>query len=763
MTDDDADRQVLRSRCLDLYDEVIGIVGQDRFHHDPTTNYLHSYDASLEYGQPDLVVAPKNVEELRALVAAAYRCGVPLVMRGAGTGYSGGALCARGGMVVLTAGLDRVLATDFDGGYIRCEPGVILARVHQLADEAGWQYLPDPSSHQVCTIGGNIAENAGGPHALGGGPTSNYVSAVDLIRPDGSIITLDEQQVWDGDIDLRSVLVGSEGTLGVISAVTLRLVRRPESARVVLGTFADQHEAVGAVTGVFDAGLLPSAMDMLTGGFIPQRLDFVDPSLLFVGLQGRHEEVADQTAQLIRCIEANGGIPEVLDISQFLQRRAELVRDKVRRMVAASGCPRYYLFDAVAPRSKLSQLLSSIRQAARDYDLPVLNTFHAGDGNVHPTPFYDPARRDHQERLREFSTQILRTCSQMGGALSGEHGIGLEKRHLMGAFFPPEILSIMHRIKHAFDPENLSNPGKILPDGGPRDERSSGLDTPLGSAGSPPRRNLVDAWVEITCPSTTFADLEAALAGTAYELPYEPLGSNPDRSIIAAIDAGEPGLRETGPFRARDLVLGADLHGNASRPALRLGGTLAKDVAGYELRKLVYGGRGRFGRLSRICLRVVPRTSDSRMIRSEPQTLCEALDLCHSIHKADLPFAYLGVLVASDGTVAVTGRMELRGGLLDRHLKRLKGICADLHVDSTVSNRWHDPAMGSLTGGGGALTGQPGLPWQHSPRLKMLAEKKIAGFSSIGHCRIWWRGVADLPRAHPPLTDALVAAFKDPT
>ncbi|MGH3939530.1 MAG: FAD-linked oxidase C-terminal domain-containing protein [Pseudonocardiaceae bacterium] len=751
-----------RSRCHDLYGDAIQIIGKDNVRADSTTNVLHSYDASLEQGQPDLVVAPHNTEELRALVAATHRHRVPFVMRGAGTGYSGGALPARGGVVILTAGLDRILEADFDDGFIRCEPGVVLATVHRLAEDAGWLYLPDPSSHQVCTIGGNVAENAGGPHALGGGPTSNYVSAVDLIRPDGSIHTLHEQQPWDGDLDLRSVVVGSEGTLGAVSSVTLRLVRKPERAQVVLGTFAHQEDALGAVTDVFDIGLLPSAMDMLTGAFIPSRRDFSDPSLLFVGLQGRREEVAAQADQLEQCVGRNRGIYELLDVPEFLQRRAELVRDKVRRMVAASGCPRYYLFDAVAPRSNLAPLMSSIRQAAEDFGLPVLNTFHAGDGNVHPTPFYDPAHSGHQDQLRAFSSQILTECRKMGGALSGEHGVGLEKRTLMPEFFEPAVLTIMRRIKDAFDPDDLSNPEKIFPNMSVSGNESSPRSAPrvrVSPTPARPRLNRIDALIDIDDPRATFADLDCVLVDSPYELPYEPLGGVPGQPILDAIDAGAPSLREAGPARARDLILGVDLQRDDEELTVALGGTVAKDVAGYELRKLVYGGRGRLGTLLRARLRLVPRTSDSQLIQTDPRPIDDTIALCRRLHAADLPFSYLGVLLGTDGTTTVTGRLEIRGGTLDRHVARLRAVAPDLHFQVTGDDRWNDPAMHALAAGDMPLMGLAGLPWNQNTSLHNLADQRLAAFASVGHRRTWWRGTPLEQAECSPLTIATVAAF----
>jgi len=729
------------ARCRDLYEEVVLLLGEGRVRTDETTTHLHSYDASLEHGRPDLVVNPRDVDDLRALIAATYRCGVPFVMRGAGTGYSGGALPSRGGMVILTADLDRILGIDLDEGWIRCEPGVVLATVQQHVAAGEWRYLPDPSSYQVCTIGGNLAENAGGPHALGGGPTSNYVIAVELIRPDGSLVVLDEQQPWDGGLDLRALMVGSEGTLGAIASATLRLVRAPETEQVVLATFHQQDDAVAAVADVFHAGLLPSALDMLTGGLVPGRRDFVDPSLLFIGLQGHREEVDEQADRMVRCVRRHSGRYELLDLPAFLPRRAELVREKVRRMVAASGCPRYYLFDAVAPRSGLPSLMNSIRQAATDFGLPVLNTFHAGDGNVHPTPFYDPDDPGHRSRLLDFSTQILRECQRMGGSLSGEHGIGLEKRELMSEFYPPETLEIMRAIKRAADPENLSNPGKLLPPPNvdtsnrrPASDRST-----LQESTPAPRVNGTDAIVEIDDPAVTFGNVEAALSDTPYELPYEPLGGTPDLSVLAAVDLGLPALCEPCPARPRDLIVGATLRRHPDEPSVELGGRCAKDVAGYELRKLVYGGRGRVGALAAARFRLMPRPSDSRLIQSPALETEAAIALCRRLRAAALPFRYLGVLL-TDGSATVTGRLELNGGRLDRHIDALHAVSGATAWRITAGSRWNDPAMVSLTDPTSPLVGAPHVLARRSALLSRLASQGRTAFVSADHRRIWWRG-----------------------
>ncbi|WP_232534293.1 FAD-linked oxidase C-terminal domain-containing protein [Plantactinospora sp. KBS50] len=533
--------------------------------------------------------------------------------------------------------------------------------------------------------------------------------------------------------------------------MTLRLVRTPEWERVVLATFDRQEPALATVTRAFDLGLLPSAMDMLTGGYVPGRSDFADPSLLFVGLAGHREEVEEQAGALVAAVTGNGGDAQVLEVAEFLRRRAELVRDKVRRMVAATGRPRYYLFDATAPRSRLADLMALIRESAREFDLPVLNTFHAGDGNVHPTPFYDPNRADHEQRLRDFSRRILLGCAAMGGALTGEHGVGLEKRELMPEFFAPEVLRAMHGIRRVFDPDGLSNPGKLLPPEPPPPSPSTAPPPspapvlPPSTAPSPAadrrpaapiRVNLVDAYLEVDDPGTTFAQVAALLAGTPYELCYEPLGGHDGDPVLDAVDAGRPGLREPHPIAPRDLILGVRVGG------LALGGTVTKDVAGYELRKLVYGGRGRLGGLRGLRLRLTPRPSDSRPVWSQPVPVPDAVRLVRRVHRAGLPLAYLGMLVGA-GTATVCGRLELRGGRLDRHLRRLRAEHPEVDWRTGDHGRWDDLPMRWLRRPDRSGIGcTDGTPWQAGgPPVGTLVD----AYASAGHGRTWSAAVRPGP------------------
>ncbi|MFD0570721.1 FAD-binding oxidoreductase [Kitasatospora gansuensis] len=489
------------------------LLGAGRVLADRTSLGLHSYDASLEVRQPGLVLIPRHAADLAALVTDAARIGVPWVMRGAGTGYSGGALAEHGGAVVLTRDLNRILEIDPDRRLVRCEPGVVLGDLREALRPYGLRYLPDPSSYQVCTLGGNVAENAGGPHALGSGPTSNFVVGLDLILPDGSPATLTEADVWQGGLDLRSLLVGSEGTLGAVGAMTLRVVPEPECSQVLIARFEEQDPAAATVEVLLAGGLLPSALDMITGAYVPDRPALRDPSLLFIALEGTTAEVRHQAAVAEAAVAAAGGSSELLAVDAFMAVRARLVKEKVRRMVTTGGRPCYYLFDAVVPRSGLKKLMGALRRRADQHGFPLLNTFHAADGNVHPTPFYDPADPGYRDGLLAFLRDVLSDCAELGGSLSGEHGVGLEKREHMPLFHTERELTVMRRIKAAVDPGQVCNPGKILPEPAPEGApHRIGRRHPDPQGGAALRVRVADGAIDVRDRRVTFGEIDRALA-----------------------------------------------------------------------------------------------------------------------------------------------------------------------------------------------------------------------------------------------------------
>jgi glycolate oxidase len=725
-----------------MLSELVDLLGPDRVLTDPVDLFLYSYDASMETGRPEVVAIPRSVADIRHIVASALSHDCPYVMRGAGTGYSGGALAFQGGLVILTRDLTAILEVNEEERWVRCEPGVVLAELQSHLAKFGLRYLPDPSSHRVCTIGGNVAENAGGPHALGHGPTSNFVISLDIVLPDGSALTLRDSDVYRGGLDLRGVFVGSEGTLGVVTGVKLRLAFRPERQRVMVATFARQDDAVQAVERILAAGLTPTALDMLTGAYVPGAGETHDPSLLYVDLEGTREEVQTQCATMLSIARDLSGSARILRLEVFLRYRAELVREKVRRMIGLTGLPCYYLFDCVVPRAHLRALMSALREAAERHHLPLLNTFHAGDGNVHPAPFYDPSDGRYRDRLRAFLRDVLETCSQLDGALSGEHGIGLEKRDLLPLFHTRDELAAMSAVKQSFDPAGLCNPGKILP--------SSSSATARESPPYPTGPLVVDEKNGTICVadwSVTFAQCAEALGHSVFELAYEPVGGRRSDGVLAAIDAGLPGVREPNQPAARDLVLSPTFREPDGR-ARRFGSTCAKDVSGYELRKLAFGARGRLGRLSSVVLRLSPRPSSQRAIMARCTVVSDTVELLRELHRSRLPYGCLA-LTFTDGAAAVVAVLESFGGTLEpetaelRHL--LESAGAEVFAEPAGRFAWWEALPRATT----AYT--PEMPWASRDALDRV-------FRASGACVLagqratWVTGTDSAPQA-PAVAD----------
>ena len=626
------------------------------------TRQLHSYDASLDRALPAAVIRADSWEAVALVMQICHDSGAPMVIRGAGTGYSGGALSDKG-VLVLTTKADSISDPNVDDLTLRAEAGALLGAIRLVASTRNLVYLPDPSSFDICTIGGNIAENAGGPHALGQGPTSNFVRHISAFIPGRGRMEFDETDVYFGRLDLRALLIGSEGTLGVVTHADLRLRRKPEASQILLATFADDLSAAQVVVDVLDAALLPSALDMLTGASLPPGMpEITDSTQLIMELVGRADEVAAQAALIAPIVRARGGTPELLEPTAFMARRAEMVRDKVRKVVSLSALPRYYLFDAVAPRSAMLDLLRVVRKAAHRRNMPLLNTFHAGDGNIHPAVFFEPASPDFAVRLREFLHEVLQACADLGGTLSGEHGIGLEKREFMPLFHSAEELAAMRAVKAAFDPRGVLNPGKMLPPpaGKPASTRRY-RSRDGGTATAPVSLALGDGQLTVGTWQESFADVAAVLAGTGFELPWEPLWGGLDSGVLQAVDQAVPALRECRLMRARDLIVAAEIRrGDGS--LICVGGKCAKDVSGYELRRLIYGARGRLGKLETVTFRVLPAVTAAAWVSAAMPDTDRALGCLTEL--SPLPWGCFGLLGTNDGELILEGRLETRHGTL---------------------------------------------------------------------------------------------------
>jgi len=417
---------------------------------------------------PELVVLPASTEEVQAVVRACHRERVPFVARGAGTGLSGGATPVAGGVVVSLARMNRILEVDLESQRVVVEPGVANLDVTRAVAAEGFFYAPDPSSQQVCTIGGNVAENSGGAHCLKHGFTVHHVTGLTLVLPDGEVVELGGKALDPEGPDLLGVLVGSEGTLGIVTRITLRVVRAPEAVRTLLAGFETTDTAGAAVSGIVAAGILPAAIEMMDALTIEAAEKAVAPgypegagAVLIVELDGVAAQVEEDAAEVERICRDCGAFE--LRAATDEASRALLWKGR-KSAFAAMGrvATDYYVQDGVVPRTRLPDVLRRIESLSRSHGLRVGNVFHAGDGNLHPLVLYDAARGE-TERARELAEAILEACLEAGGSLTGEHGVGMDKVCRMPRMFSERDLAVFERLRRTFDPQGLCNPGKVIP------------------------------------------------------------------------------------------------------------------------------------------------------------------------------------------------------------------------------------------------------------------------------------------------------------
>ena len=416
-------------------------------------------------GTPRLTVLPGSAEEVQRVLAACHAAGVPWVARGAGTGLSGGAIPVADGVLIVVSRMRRILEVALGDARVVVEPGVSNLAVSQAVAPTHF-YPPDPSSQIVCSIGGNVAENAGGAHCFKYGFTTNYVIALDVVLPDGELVTLRRD---DPGYDLLGAFVGSEGTLGIATRIELRVVPAPEAVRTLVAFFADTAQAGEAVSQVVGAGIIPGAIEMMdplsiraaeaaTGA--GYRLDA--GAALLVELDGPREECDSRMADLLELLVGAGALD--IRVALTAAEREQIWRAR-RAAFAAMGriAPAYYVQDGVIPRTRLAEVLRAIDRLAREAGLEVANVFHAGDGNLHPLVLYDAGRPGEPERAETLAGDIVRACVAAGGSITGEHGVGLDKKRYMPAMFSEADLATFQRLRCAFDPLGRANPGKVMP------------------------------------------------------------------------------------------------------------------------------------------------------------------------------------------------------------------------------------------------------------------------------------------------------------
>uniref|UniRef100_A0A7V4AN98 FAD-binding protein n=1 Tax=Thermus tengchongensis TaxID=1214928 RepID=A0A7V4AN98_9DEIN len=426
-------------------------------------------DALTAYRKrPLAVVLPERKAEVVEAVRLCHRHGVPFVARGSGTSLSGGSLPVEGGLVIALNRMNRILRLDPKARIAVVEPGVVNLEVSRAAAPYGLYYAPDPSSQPISTIGGNVAFNSGGAHCLKYGMTAGHVLALEAVTPEGEVVRLGGESLEGVGPDLHGFFVGTEGLLGVALEITLRLLPKPEAYHTLLAAYGSLEAAGNAVSQVIRNGLLPGAMEIMDRLAIEAAEAAVKAgypqaeALLIVELEGPKEEVEEEAKLLAQVIQESGAT-EVRIAQSEAERQAIWKGRKAAFSAVGRLSPDYIVQDGVVPRSRLGEALKEIGRLSQEYGLRVANVFHAGDGNLHPLVLYDGKKPGELERAEELAGEILKLCVRLGGSLTGEHGIGVEKKGYMPEMFATEDLLAMERVKEALDPKGLANRGKVLP------------------------------------------------------------------------------------------------------------------------------------------------------------------------------------------------------------------------------------------------------------------------------------------------------------
>jgi glycolate oxidase len=452
-----------------LVAELRRIVGEKWVYTQEHQLRTYESDGLLQYHvSPVAAVLPGSTEEIQAVVRACHAAQVPWVARGAGSGLSGGALPIDDGVLIVSTRLKRILDVDLANHRVCVEPGVTNSAV-SAAVAPGWFYPPDPSSQIVCSIGGNVAENSGGAHCFKYGFTTNYVTGLELVLSDGELVQVGGKELDPAGYDLLGAFVGSEGTLGIATKVWLRIVPTPETAKTLVAFFDSTREAGEAVSAIVQAGVVPAAIEMMDHLTIQCAEDMAHAgypkdrgAALLVELDGAERECEARFEEVLAICERCGS-DDVRVAKDETQRALFWKTRKAAFPAMGRLAPNYFVQDGVIPRTKLPEALERIEELAKEAGLPVANVFHAGDGNLHPLVCYDGSKEGEAERAEELSAAILDVCLSVGGSLTGEHGVGVDKKKHMPKQFAEPDLAAFQKLRCAFDPDGLANPGKVMP------------------------------------------------------------------------------------------------------------------------------------------------------------------------------------------------------------------------------------------------------------------------------------------------------------
>lgn len=446
------------------------LLGKERVLTDPDELLVYESDAMpLNKHIPQAVIIPETTEEISSAVRILFESKVPFVPRGAGTGLSGGCLPAGGGVIILLTRLTRILEINHRDRYAVVEPGVINQKISDSSKKHGLCFAPDPSSGHVCTIGGNVAENSGGPHTIKHGVTANHILGLEVVMPDGEIVSFGGVTGDTQGYDLTGVFCGSEGTFGIITKITVKLIPLPESYSLFYAVFESVDDVSRSITGLLNAGVSPAALEIIDGELILALKEVFDlkfpdnaGAILFIELDGP-EAGMDILRKRVQDVCKEFNVREIKDASSP-EERAQLWKARKLAMGAIGKIsPSYYTQDGVIPRTKLPEILNMIHETGRKYGIRIGNAFHAGDGNIHPMMLYDEKIPGDLEKVEKACAEVLKACVDLGGTISGEHGIGLEKNNYMTWVFNKDDIQCLKGLKKAFDPTGILNPNKIFP------------------------------------------------------------------------------------------------------------------------------------------------------------------------------------------------------------------------------------------------------------------------------------------------------------
>jgi glycolate oxidase len=453
-----------------LIEQLKEIVGPENVLASKMDLALYSYDASLDKAMPDVVVLPGSTEEVSKVVSLAHREKIPVIGRGSGTNLTGGTVPVKGGIVVHFSRMNRILEIDIPNRTVTAEPGVITLDLQTEVLKKGFVYQPDPASQKVSTLGGNISENSGGPHCLKYGVTSNHVLGLQIVLDDGTIVETGGKSRDNPGFDVLGVLVGSEGTLALVTRMILKLERAPEAVKTMLAVYETIEDGANTVSAIIAEGIVPATLEMMDNTVmraVEQTIKVGYPldaaAVLIIELDGMPEGM-DENAEKVMEICRKNNVREVKLAKNDAERAILWAGRKGAFGAVGQVRPSYLCCDGTVPRTRLPEVLGKVIEIGKKYNLPIGNVFHAGDGNLHPLIMFDERDPDEKQRVLKASSEILKLCADAGGTISGEHGVGLEKLRETSFIFCEQDLEFERTIKKAFDPRDIMNPGKMIPE-----------------------------------------------------------------------------------------------------------------------------------------------------------------------------------------------------------------------------------------------------------------------------------------------------------